>query len=372
MPYAAAIPNLAEFQQELVGGWKNLDFGRDEHGHSVGGEGNPLSYNFMPLPQATDPDGYILKNFKYHERILFHNDNAKRTLTSTAVAPNRGGEVTQNVRALFYDQQVRFAEGPDAGMVVHEENGAWLWLPRFVQQPGPYLPAGATVEPVTDALQQPSDLSVAKQIAVPHGNSVLALGSFDTIVERVGKDQFRKSARISGSPTIPDARAPYPMPANPVPNSSAPPPLVTDLNADARYSTLRNAPGDFENPHPDYTRYPNRPLQQAVAIIHPDAYMHWRVTTECLNGGVGSVTNIPFEQRVADVTEYWADYWLLFKEERGRGKGPKGKGGKVQEEKGKYLAYTQTMLMKMKIKGHPEPYIFPHVTCNVLTFTRTL
>ncbi len=170
MPSAIDISFLAEFQQQLVGNWMNVAFGHDENGREVGGVDNPLSYNIMPLPETADPDGYILKNFKYYELINFND-----TLAVAAEAPNRGGLVSQNARALFYEQQVNFAEGPAKDKGVHVENGAWLWLPRFVQQAGPY-PGDIDHEAVSDALSQPGDISVAKLISVPHGNSILALG----------------------------------------------------------------------------------------------------------------------------------------------------------------------------------------------------
>jgi len=91
MPYATKINTLVEFQQELVGYWENAPFGTDSKGKSVGGNDNPLSYNIMPLPEAKAPDGYILKNFKYHERLKFNNDDSVNTLAVTAEAPNRGG-----------------------------------------------------------------------------------------------------------------------------------------------------------------------------------------------------------------------------------------------------------------------------------------
>ena len=79
-----------------------------------GGEDNPMSYNVMPLPQRTASEGHILKNFKYFETTIFHDDD-KNTIPVVAKAPNRGGGVTQNVLAVFYDQQVRFGEGPWQG-----------------------------------------------------------------------------------------------------------------------------------------------------------------------------------------------------------------------------------------------------------------
>ncbi|MDX1802109.1 MAG: heme-binding protein [Marinobacter sp.] len=361
MPYAAKIGHLAEFQQELVGEWENQTLGKDSNGKSVGGEDNPLSYNIMPLPQVWDDDGYILKNFTYTERLKFNDDNDKNTLAIAAEAPNRGGLVTQNCRAVFYEQQVRFAEGPAKGNVVHVENGMWLWLPRFVQQDGPY-PDDIDKEAVTDALSQPADMSIAKQIAVPHGNSILAIGRFDTVPDPKGKgtSPCQSTPRIKGAPVIPDAPFPYPLPEDAIDNAAPSPSLISALNVDERYTTLRDSLSDFQNPHPDLTQCPNRPLQEAVALIKPDFYMHWQVNTQPFpNDRLGGiVTNIPFQERVSDVTDYAADYWLLYKGKK------------------KYLAYTQTILMAMTIrkKGclQDDPgkrYIFPHVTCNTVTFT---
>ena len=91
-------------------------------------------------------------------------------------------------------------------------------------------------------------------------------------------------------------------------------------------------------------------MQDAVDIIRPDCFIHWSVTTYPLVHGEGVVTNIPFEERLADVTEYFADYWLLSTD-----------GGDTFP----YLAYTQTMLMDMVVQGHR--FTFPHVTCNTVT-----
>lgn len=356
MPIAAPKSNLALFQQELIGTWTNQDFGT-KNGKPVGGQKNPLSYNIMPLPEAVDPDGFILKNFTFYEMLNFND-----SIAVMAEAPNRGGLVSQNCRALFYEQQVLFAEGPAANSIVHVENGCWLWLPRFVQQPGPF-PADIDLESVTNSLNQPASVAIAKQISIPHGNSILALGGFDTVSSTDGAGICKADPAITGRPIIPDAPFPYPSPAVAMENPAAPPPptLISRLNIDNRYSTLQNSMVNFQNPHPEFTQCPNKPLQEAVAIIQPDKFMHWQVTTEPTQhgedlkpgDGTGVVTNIPFEHRVSRVTEYFADYWMLFKKD----------GGKTK----KYLAYTQTILMQMTIKG--EKYSFPHVTCNTLTAT---
>lgn len=316
MPYAGNLVDFAQFQQELVGQWENKNF----HGTHAGGKENPYSYNVMPLPQVTpqpsEPHypGYILKNFTYYETVKF---NGVKEIAMPATAPNRGGRYAQNSRALFYEQQVSFAEGPNKSQVVHVENGAWLFLQSNRQIIGPY--DGGNHEP-GPVVPQPPDITAAKQIAVPHGNSVLALGSYGEIVH--------------GSPTIPDALAPFPMPAT--------------------ISTIPYAESlpDNQNLHPDLTLNPNKPLQDAMAALHPESYIYCRVTTEPLLHGQGNVTNIPFEQRRANVVSYVAEYWLL----------TTGKPNKFT-----HLAYTQNMVMEMKING--ETYRFPHVTCNVVTKT---
>lgn len=346
-------PFLANFQEELVGEWENVNF----PGHKVGGDTDPLSYNIMPLPETSPkaPDGYILKNFKFTERLRFNNCDPMTTLAIGAEAPNRGGLISQNCRAIFYEQQVKFAEGPagpanpKGAQVVHVENGAWLWLPIYVQQDGPF-PPNPDAQKVQDDLQQPSDVAIAKQIAIPHGNSVLALGSFDTIAERGGEGVCRSNPRIPGSPVIPDAASPYPTPAIPVLNG--PPPPKGNLNAYKNYTTKKDTVADFQNPHPHLTQCPNAPLQHAVELIKPESFMHWKVTTLPLQNGTGHVTNIPFEERRSNVTAYTAEYWMLFK------------------EKAKYLAYSQTIQMVLSIaqNGKQVKYVFPHVTCNTVTF----
>lgn len=326
MPYAIDNPDLALFQQRLLGTWSNKPLKKNL---LAGGEKEPLSYNVMPLPQvcvqAGDPNypGYILKNFSYYETIRFNDSHA---VALPAGAPNRSGRYNQLARAVFYDQQVSFAEGPDKGKVVHVENGAWLSLITTEQPVGPY--AGHGVEPGSFP-PQPANEGVAKQIAVPHGNSILALGSCEM---RNG------SPVIPGAPEIPIVEPPYPTP----PYLSVAP-----------FTRKLDAMDDFQNPNPDAVQDPNKPIRDAVQILKPTHYMHWRVTTQPIDGGPhrGVVTNIPFEDEVAKVTDYFADYWLLSTDAQGR--------------HFNHLAYAQTIIMKMVIRG--QIYDCPHTTCNTVT-----
>ncbi|MEX6505734.1 hypothetical protein [Jiella sp. M17.18] len=374
MPYAIKASDLADFQCQLIGTWENCD----ELVFQDGDKTLPLSYNVMPLPQKPAPTGrtmpsgsiyggFILKNFSFNETIRFNGSNQKdsepprhydpEALAIAASAPNRGGTYTQSSHVVFYDQQVRFAEGPDAGKVVHVENGAWLHLGSVRQLDGPYA-LGSQEIADGRVLPQPAFLTIAKQISVPHGNSVLALGKVDLFGS--GSSCFIDNdppSIIPGRPIIPDADLPFPAPAD-----------IVTAPCFNPFSAPLGAQTDFENPNIGYTKNPNRPLQQALDIIKPTHHYHWRVTTDPifagtddpLFGGRGIVTNIPFEKRKSEVIGYTADYWLMSND-----------GGCNFD----YLAYNQLIFLQLEIfvpddcspcGGKFEKRIFPHVTANTV------
>ena len=321
MPYAIEIGDLHIFQQYLVGNWSNDGVPRE----TVDSEDLPYSYNVMPLPQqAVQPSspipyhGYILKNFRYTENITFHAGTSSfPTIAPPAGAPNRGFKFRQVPHALFYDQVVQFAEGPvfdDPAVenVVHVENGAWLHLQN--QQPviGPY-PDASSVDTA-----DPTDLDFAKQISVPHGNSVLALG--------------RYTGQVTGAPQI-DASSALPTQVDPT-----------------RFRTLLDSTTDYENPNVAYTEDPSHPIQTLVGLLTVTSFHHVFFSTR-LNkmGQQGSVTNIPFENKMAAAVDYEADYWLL---------------DVANQNTFEYLAYTQNITLKMDIGG--LFYEFPHITTNVV------
>lgn len=370
MPSSIPATSLATFQCMLIGTWKNPD--DDE----LKKDGRPLSYNVMPLPQVEPPPageragsagsdygGFILKNFSFTEEIRFNGSLDPKdadeghydpeALAMTASAPNRGGTYTQSAHAIFYDQLVRFAEGPAAGKVVHVENGSWIHFGSVPQVQGPY-DNGTHLD--RQVLRQPPYVRIAKQIAVPHGNSVLALGSVDLYagecVDPQDMSGLGANSEIPGAPVIPDAPAPYPeaVEARPFPEPAG---ISTQPRFDP-YATRIDNPSNFENPNERWAINPNYPLQYAVQQIAPERHIHWRVTTRPTQGGDGTVTNVPFEDRKSRVTEYWADYWLLAKAGEGFN----------------YLAYNQTILMEMDVSldgGQTfRRYVFPHVTTNVV------
>lgn len=319
MPRKAEPAELSIFQRKLIGTWTNQNL----PGTNKGDKNSPYSYNVMPLPQQSPQQGtdlgYILKNFKYYETIVF---NGPEAVASPAAAPNRGGAYQQTPYVLFYDQQIRFAEGPGTGTVVHEENGAWLHLETERQQVGPYLypPDNPTYEQGQPKPQSPQQ-TMCKQISVPHGVSVLALGSF---------------SENAGEPKIPDAPTVLPNP---------------DSIGIAPYGAELNAPGNYQNPQPEWTQQIALPLQNAIGDLGTAGhtvsnYIYCQVDAK--NGG--TVANIPFEQRKAALAGYSAEYWLLSCD-----------GGTNYD----ILAYTQRIQLDIPIGG--KRYTFWHPTSNVLT-----
>lgn len=325
MPSYLDPSDLQQFQKDLVGVWSN-------DGVPTADGGTPYSYNVMPLPQLSPSNtgavafhGYILKNFAYTETSTFGRE--------TAEAPNRGGQGRQIAEALFYEQAVTFAQGPGAkpppNNLVHVENGAWLYLKRDYQDIGPYQSSPRKYEQFPLGTQDPLS-RIAKQVAVPHGNSILALGHFE--------------AKQTGAPTIPDATPPFP----------------TCGSITVPHQRFETKLGDettdgYENPNPAWATNPNLPVRLAIQAIQPDHFLYWTVSSERLKqlGLQDGVINIPFEQHLSKVTRYDAEHWLLYK------------GAE------KYLAYVQTMAMTIDLLGK-NVCQFQHITCNTMKWQRNI
>lgn len=287
--------------QHLLGTWTNQLVDTVDN--------SPYSFNLMPLPKSVPAaPGYILKNFKYYEEITFS--------AISGSAPNRGGDYTQTANVIFYEQRVYFAEGPDKDKLVHAENGSWLYLETGPQIEDAYA-NGQTI-PNANIPPQPSNMQIAKQISVPHGNSILAMGTVKS---------------ETGTPNIPDyGKGIYPDGTLP------------DMGID---TSLYSIPTDVAggNPYPDLSFNPNKPIIKGTPS-NVNNYIQLDVDS---NVG-GSVTNIPFELQKADVTNYKASYWLQ----------AFSQGGDFTQ-----LAYTQTIIMKIPIDD--KMVDFPHVTTNILT-----
>lgn len=334
MPYSIDVDKLHTMQRLLAGTWSNKGAMKQE------GEGKecPYSYNVMPLPQI-EPEpayysgknhpGYILKNFRYTESVTFHSgkdsSTASDVVAGPGAAPNRGQEHRQVPKAMFYDQVVYFAEGPEVGEVVHVENGAWLYLLYHEVINGPFHSEGKAVDRPDGAPEY------AKQISVPHGNSILALGNY--------------TGPHDGAPVIPQGSG-LPTEVD-VTRYRTQLDLISDPPSDNRREN------DYENPHLPEVADPLLPLREAIEAHNPIRYHYVAFSTRLASNGLtGVVTNIPFEARMAAATDYEAHYWLLSATESG------------DEQKFDYLAYFQNITLRLRI-GQTD-YLFPHVTANFL------
>lgn len=304
---AAQVTTLGPLQY-LVGTWTNQRLANGQ-----GGPDNPFSYNLMVLPQVdpTSPEGYILKSMSYYEEITFSPIHGN--------AANRGGLGTQTSNALFYEQRIYISDisnTPAGDQLVHAENGAWLFLSDGQQLLGPY---GPNFMPASTPPTQPFNL--VKQIAVPHGNSVLALGEVSW-------------------PTAPTPGAP---------NIQAPPQVLPEEpGIDTSPYSNPQTPAQIQgNPNVGYTLNPNLPLMEALEVAPVTQFLELQVDSA---NGKGSVTNIGFEQQHANVNQYSATYWL---EALG--------GSSVYTQ----LQYSQTIMLRIPIGD--QDVLFPHITTNTLT-----
>lgn len=307
--------------QHLIGTWTNRNIGDTMRG----GTENPYSYNLMILPQAADaaspsqsPYGYILKSMSYYEEITFTPIHG--------TAANRGGEGSQISNALLYEQRVYISNGPAEDLLVHFENGIWGFLTPAAQALGPYGDGdayGVGTETFGTA-PPPLATNIFKQISVPHGNSVLACGNVPV--------------DAGGQPT--------PEPGPPV---IGPPPQVlpAGINTD-----IYSPPATVQNLNPAYALNPNLPLSEALEAAPVSRFITLQVDSDA---GGGAVTNISYEQQKADVTRYYATYWL---EDTGSGDFSQ-------------LQYSQTILLRIPIvlpgASEPTDIVFPHITTNTLT-----
>jgi hypothetical protein len=277
----------------------------------------PQAPNADPSDPKESPYGYILKSMSYYEEITFTPIHGS--------AANRGGTGSQISNALLYEQRVYISNGPAEDMLVHFENGIWSFLTPAAQVLGPYGDGdgnGLGNKSFGD-VPPPLAANIFKQISVPHGNSVLACGN----------------AAVDGH------NQPIPQPGKP---NIGPPPQVlpTGINTDIyRESSVQNL-------NPAYAQNPNLPLSEALALSEISQFIQLDVNSQV---GGGTVANIDYEQQRADVTQYYATYWL---EDTG--------GGNFTQ-----LQYSQTILLQIPIvlpgQTQPTNIVFPHITTNTLT-----
>ncbi|MFC0181532.1 heme-binding protein [Pseudarcicella hirudinis] len=159
--------------------------------------------------------------------------------------PNRGTSIIQEVPTLMYSLTINDLND---GSLLHAENGTWLLLPDC-----------------------PSEFTIARQASVPHGDSVLALGS---------------SYVTEGPPNI-GAISTLPITGGGAPLGYTDPYLVP-------------LPAGFNKVNPNATLLDDIKDQKIIKTT----------TLSVSTANQGGISNIPFITKNANTTLFEATFWI--------------------------------------------------------------
>ncbi len=281
-------------------------------------------WNMIALPFVTGPSS----PFNYRLLLNQYNETLRFTLVDKGV-PNRGIEgsgvvatqIDQRIVTLDYEQSIaqssaddRVADGEDAanvppsglagnpGLAIHHEPGLWLYMLN----------------------QAEGGLDLARLSSIPHGNSVLALGS---------------SLTVEGMPAIPFI-------------DGLPIGVTRDL--DKRYL----AP--YRHFHDQPFRGLFDPVDPVALLRNANLGVAIRRTTVLevdSTRPTAGIVNIPFIERQADAATMNVTFWIQELEEQDENGQPKLR-----------LQYAQVVMLDFfpRVDGLPGRIAWPHVSINTL------
>jgi hypothetical protein len=301
----------------LPGTWTNL---RDPDDPAAG-PFNGRGWNMIALPFATASGAgfnYRLLMNQYNERLIITTKDTG--VPNRGIQPNPPGgaatmETDQQLVALDYEQGVVHIATEDSplstlkqpvGAAIHHEPGLFLFMKN----------------------QTEGGIDIARLGTIPHGNSLLALGSSEP--------------PTAGPPVIP------PFSGLPIGVGNNDPATSAYL---APYQHFIAAP--FLNLfRPNQT---HELLVAALASLGPiKRTTTLRFSTKIAKAGI---VNIPFVVAQADATEMDVTFWILELEERG----PDGQPRLV-------MMYHQVVMLDFfnRTDGSPGLIKWPHVSINTM------
>lgn len=292
-------PDLGPLAQ-LPGRWAN------EPG-LIGGGWNMISLPFAP---ADGPLDYRLLLNRYNETL--HFDLVDKAVPNRGI--ERGGQLTETdqfVVTLDYEQaieQIVAADFPESGragprgLAIHREPGLWLHAKN----------------------QEPDGLDLARLSTIPHGDSVLAMGS---------------SRIIEGPPEIPAVNG-----------------LVAGATTDLEHFYLSPYKHFRDNPFEGVFSplEPHKVLKAANQGVKIVRTTELQVDTTL---GTGAIANVPFVKKQAAATRMKATFWIEeLADEDAEGR-PKLR-----------LQYLQVVMLDFfpRRDGVPGLMSWPHVSANTL------
>lgn len=264
----------------------------------VGTWSGTRGWNLIAVPDPTRLMPFTLLVRPYYETITF--------TPLGAVVPDRGASEILNIVGLEYSLRVSDLITNEP---LHLENGMWLY---------------------TDDTQSPHSPTIVRHATIPHGNSLLALGSWH---------------KKSGPPAIPVLRtSPMGAPTDP------PLPGYTD-------PYLPPTPSPAPGQPSFHTADANEVLREAIKAQHIVDTVTLTVSTQ---PGDGGIINIPFIRKNANPTSFNATFWIE------RVKGSKGAGDFDQLQ---YSQQTNLAFIKCGSECSDEGnglIVWPHVNVNTL------
>lgn len=266
----------------------------------VGTWSGTRGWNLIAVPKPGPREGFTLLIRPYYETITF--------APLGALVPDRGASEILNIFGLEYSLRVSDLLTNEP---LHLETGMWLY---------------------TNDPQAPDSPTIVRQAVVPHGNSVLALGS---------------SWQTSGPPAI------SVLDTFPVGRPTDPPnPGYTD-------------PYTFPPP-PDVPGQPgfnvhdaNEVLREAIKDQNILSTLTLSVSTRPPGGG-GGIVNIPFIQQNANPTTFDATFWIETVENPVTGE---------QVDQLQYSQQTNLEFIKCRSQCSDDGsglIVWPHVNVNTL------
>lgn len=301
---------------QLAGTWQSAPFF----------EPNQIAqgWNVMSVPGPASTSGFVFEVIPYTETLTFQ---------PVVVALNRGPfipvvkyvdgqkvtdvvEMNQNITGLMYQQSIISAcpngaqcieRGFPAGSQIHAETGLLL---NFSLQAEPQNPNGG--------------FQFARLSTIPHGNSVLALGTSE-VTKNPGNQFFPE---VSAHPTGLNGTAPTGQGI-----------AILDYNAQIDSPVF---PGFIQS-------IPNSFLQKALGNQVITEMTTLSMTTSNANAG-GGILNIPFIESNAKATTMDANFWIQT----------------IQGSSQLQLQYSQVINLMFPPTGSTVPVIWPHITINTL------
>jgi hypothetical protein len=288
----------------LPGAWKSLP-----------GRG----WNMIALPFATEPDSRL----NYRLLVNQYNEDLNFSLVDKAV-PNRGIQrngvtvnADQSVVTLDYQQSINQIAADDfplsglagvAGLPIHHEPGLWLNM----------------------ADEKTDGLNIARLSSIPHGDSVLALGT---------------SKIVDGAVEIPDVDG---LPIGVTADLSNP--YLAPYN---HYHTnpFKGTVNDAGFPGFDPTQ-PNELLKLAS---HRSSIKRTTVLEVDTTIETGGISNLPFIVKQANAASMKSTFWI---QEVGNDDGSSRL----------LMQYSQIVILDFfnRRDGHPGVIRWPHVSINTL------